>query len=64
MLVGETLAEPLFGTVPVQLPPPPVQDAEFVADHVNVVLCPKLMDDELADKLTSGVGATVTVLVT
>jgi hypothetical protein len=63
VLVGETLAKPLFGSAPVQLPPLAVQDVAFVADQVNVVLCPDLMDDELADKVTTGVGATVTVLV-
>jgi hypothetical protein len=63
VLVGETLAEPLAAMAPVQLSPPAVQEVVFVADQVNVVLLPEAMYDELADKVTTGVGATVTVSV-
>lgn len=64
VLVGETLAEPEFETASDQSPPVTVHEAAFVTDQVSVVSWPELMWDGLADNVTTGVGATVTVLVT
>ena len=63
MLVGDTVAEPLAGLPPDQLPPLAVQVEAFVLLQVKVACCPTLMRAGLAVSVTVGAIAAVTVTV-
>ena len=60
MPAGLTLCVPLAASVPVQ-PPPAVQEVAFVLDHVRVELLPEAIVVKLAESVTVGTGATVTM---
>jgi hypothetical protein len=60
VLVGLTLFVPLVASAPVQ-PPLAVQEVALVLDQVRVELAPDAMVVGLADRVTVGAGATVTV---
>jgi hypothetical protein len=60
VLVGLTLFVPLMASVPVQ-PPLAVQEVAFVLDHVNIELLPDAIVVGFADRVTVGIGATITV---
>ena len=60
-MVGVTPSAPLIASAPVQ-PPLAVQEVAFVLDQVRVELPPEEMVVGLADSVTVGAGATVTVV--
>ena len=60
-MVGVTPSAPLIASAPVQ-PPLAVQEVAFVLDQVRVELAPEEMVVGLADSVTVGAGATVTVV--
>ena len=60
-MVGVTPSVPLIASAPVQ-PPLAVQEVAFVLDQVRVELPPEEMVVGLADSVTVGAGATVTVV--
>jgi hypothetical protein len=60
VVAGVTPSVPLIASAPVQ-PPLAVHDVAFVLDQVRVELPPEGMVVGLADSVTVGVGATVTV---
>ena len=60
-MVGVTPSVPLIASAPVQ-PPLAVQEVAFVLDQVRVELAPEEMVVGLADSVTVGAGATVTVV--
>jgi len=61
VLLGDTVVEPLTGSLPDQLPPLAVQVDVFVLLQVNVDCCPPLICAGLAVSVTVGALAVVTV---
>ena len=60
MLVGNTVALPLVGSLPLQ-PPEAVHELVLVLDHVSVEDCPMLIDVGLAVSVRLGPAVTVTL---